>query len=85
MIYGDGKPKPAGTWDYYAGAAPGGGHWSADCQTFSAGCFQWVPKKNGGTKRGRVQHRVRGPIGNPSEVFEAAREYCERKNKENEK
>lgn len=29
-------------------------------QTFSLGCFEWLPRKSGGLKRGKVKVRVSG-------------------------
>ncbi|MDO3431216.1 hypothetical protein QWJ46_00815 [Rhizobium sp. CBN3] len=49
--------------------------------TFTLGCFQWVKKSSGkGLKRGKVQHRVKGKTSDPKPAYEAAREYCAKKN-----
>ena len=85
----DPEPKPAGTWDFKGACAPthirGGKYSGGIGETFSLGCFQWVPMARGaGTKPGKVSYRVKGMRHDPAPAFNAAAEYCARKNAERE-
>ncbi len=69
IIYGDNKPKPAGTWDYSLNVT--------DCMNvelngseYSVKIFQWAPKKSkpGETRAGSVAFRCRGYLGDPTAV-----------------
>ena len=77
-------PKPAGTWDFYGACAPDDETGMASRranESFTLGCFQWVPMARGeGTKAGKVQKRIRGASGNPAAAFNAARAYCAERN-----
>ena len=45
--------------------------------TFSVGCFQWLPKKNGkGLKKSAVKFRVRGYVRDAEDVYSAAEKIC---------
>ena len=47
-------------------------------QTFSVGCFEWIPRADGkGLKRGRVKFRVRGKVSEAEEVYACAEKICE--------
>lgn len=84
----DPEPKPAGTWDFRGACAPeplpdGGFRKNGMSETFTLGCFQWVPLARGkGTKAGRVVYRVKGHTSAPAAAFAAAEAYCVRKNSE---
>ena len=47
--------------------------------TFSVGCFQWIPKTSGqGLKKSAVKFRVKGYVSNPEKVYQKAAEICEK-------
>lgn len=71
---GSGQPKPAGTWDWYGAYDPAHRkQWGM--QTFSIGVFQWLPKKEGGVKRGKSVARFTGPIGQAQDIYAQARAF----------
>ena len=73
--------KYEGMWDFSGSCAPGSATFS--CETFSLGCFQWLKKADGkGWKKSAVRYRVKGMTADPEPTFEAARKYCEKKNKQ---
>lgn len=77
------EPKPAWTWDFYGACAPNEDDAVAHArqETFTLGCFQWEPKSRGpGVKKGKVRYRVKGKMDDPKKAFDAARDYCARKN-----
>jgi len=46
--------------------------------TFSVGCFQWLPKSNGkGLKKSAVKFRIRGYVSNPGPVYKMAETICD--------
>ena len=45
-------------------------------QTFSVGCFQWLPKSGKGLKRGRVKFRVKGGVRLADKVYVVAEQFC---------
>jgi len=68
---GDGKPKPAGTWDFW-----GSELFILSWETVSVGVFQWVPKSSGkGTKKSVVVKRLRDSDRN--RLIQDAVECCE--------
>ena len=69
--FGDGIPKPEGTWDYYGACAPGNREFSYSYNTFTLGIFQWVASKSG-TKRGKVVRRIKGYASAPFTAFDEA-------------
>lgn len=71
---GNGQPKPAGTWDWYGAYDPAHRkQWGM--KSFSIGVFQWLPKKEGGVKRGKSVTRFMGPIGQAPGVYAQARAF----------
>lgn len=69
------EPGPAGTHAFYGTCAP------IECfrnttETFSVGCFEWVPASGGGTKRGPTKVRVKGWTYNPQWVYDRAVKVC---------
>lgn len=64
-------------WDWSGSCVPGSGRCFA---TFSVGCFQWLPKKSGGLKKGRVAIRFGGPRHKPQEVYDKAQAWCDAQN-----
>lgn len=75
------KQNPV-AWEYdWDGAYVPGSEFMASCRTFSVGIFQWVPKVGGkGLKRSAVKTRIRGLVANPQEVYQKAREMCDKLN-----
>lgn len=72
---GDGRPKPAGTWDWYGCLDPVHAPRS-NCDTFSIGVFQWQAKGSGkGTKKGRSIKRFSGWTKSPEAAYSKARVY----------
>ena len=53
-------------------------------QTFSVGCFQWLPRDGvrPGLKKGKVQKRFAGQTSNAQQVYAQAQAWCDQKNKE---
>ena len=49
-------------------------------ETFSVGCFQWLPRVDGGLKRGKVVERFSGRTDAPDEVFAKAAVWCAERN-----
>lgn len=43
---------------------------------FSVACFEYIPKKSGGVKRGPVKVRVKGRLERPQAVYYKATEIC---------
>lgn len=79
------EPKAAGTWDFYGACAPAenadGTYGYVGGETFTLGCFQWVPMARGKkVKKGKVQYRVKGISTDPAAAFKAARDFCAKKN-----
>lgn len=75
MTLGDGKPKAAGTWDWYGELDPAH-HEGSDWNTFSIGVFQWVPKWDGKTtKKGKSVKRFSAPVHAPEEAYTKARAF----------
>lgn len=75
-MLGDGKPKPAGTWDYYGSLDPAHHRGTWSMLTFSVGVFQWAKKGRGAvTKRTGAVKRFSGPVAAPHEVYEKALAY----------
>ena len=77
---GDGKPKPAGTWDYYGQYDPAyPGRNRCMGETFSVGIFQWVLRYTpdgifrGKTKRGKAINHIRGFCSDADQVYNRAR------------
>lgn len=75
-------PKPAGTWDFYGACAPyqradGSFEPGYHSDTFTLGCFQWVPMSDPRhTKKGKVVKRFKGRSDDPKPAFDAARAWC---------
>jgi hypothetical protein len=68
-------------WDFDGACDPNKHPEWSSASTFSVGCFQWIPRSSKkGLKRGRVEHRVRGFVSNPEEVYARARAYCAKMN-----
>lgn len=62
----------------FSGSCEPGKHYCGGMETFSVGVFEVLPKVDGkGTKHGKVQVRVKGPISNPEAVYAKAREVVE--------
>lgn len=76
---GDGKPKEAGTWDWFGACAPAGNQHYVAHVTFSVGVFQWVGKQSGGTKRGKIVKRISGSVYEPQSVYDEANAECDRR------
>lgn len=71
---GNGQPKPVGTWDWYGAYDPAHRkQWGM--KSFSIGVFQWLPKKEGGVKRGKSVTRFMGPVAQASGVYAQARAF----------
>jgi hypothetical protein len=69
-------------WDFFGAWDPTGRANQHLTETFSIGCFQWVPTANGkDLKRGKVMWRVKGRVEDARAVREKADEYCARMNK----
>ena len=70
-------PKPY-EWDFHGNCDPIEGLYaSARFATFSVGCFQWLPRKAGGLKRGKVEKRFSGPTADAASVRAAAQAWCD--------
>lgn len=80
MNYGNGEPKPVGTWDFYGSCAPGNAYYGYI--TFTLGIFQWLPARRG-VKRGKVVQRVKGYSSKPKVAYAKAIEIVEGKNATN--
>jgi hypothetical protein len=71
------EPGPAGTHAFYGACAPLEG-FRDTTETFSVGCFEWIPASNGKTKRGPVKVRVKGFCDEPEVVYSYAAYVCEK-------
>lgn len=72
-------------WDWSGSCDPSKGrNRSLAFQTFSVGCFQWLPRTGvrPGLKKGKVQKRFVGPTSDPQQVYAQAQAWCDAKNKE---
>jgi len=75
MTLGDGKPKPAGTWDYYGACDPAHRQFHSN-GSFSVGVFRWLEKAGGvSTKRGLVVKRIAGHVSEAQKVYAQALAY----------
>jgi len=75
MTLGDGKPKPAGTWDYYGARDPAYRQFHSN-GSFSVGVFRWLRKADGlSTKRGPVVKRFTGHVFGAQKVYAQALAY----------
>ena len=68
------EPK-IGTHGYDGAYCPGARRTSW-MQSFSVGCFEWLPKKGGGVKRSKAKVRVRGSTRDAELVYERAEDVC---------
>lgn len=66
-------------WAWAGQCAPGqtGGR---RYETFSVGCFQWLPRSDGGLKKGKVVERFQGRTDAPDEVYARAAAWCAERN-----
>lgn len=69
------EPGPVGTHAFYGACAPLGGFRNT-AETFSVGCFEWIPASGGGTKRGPVKVRIKGWTSHSQVVYDFAAEIC---------
>ena len=75
MTLGDGKPKPAGTWDYYGACDPAHSQFHST-GSFSVGVFKWLRKADGqSTKHGLVRKRFAGHVSEAQKVYAQALAY----------
>ena len=82
MTYGDGLPKPVGTWDYFGACVPEVDQ-RYSTATFSLGIFQWLPKSRGKeTKRGKVMLRISGKVSERDSVIGKALAEVDKRNAE---
>ena len=74
------NPKPY-EWDWHGQCDPAGCP-GIRVETFSVGCFQWIPRTGvrPGLKKGKVVQRFAGPISNPKDVYKRAQAWCDAKN-----
>lgn len=74
VTLGDGRPKEAGTWDWYGRNDPA--HGQTGVASFSIGLFQWEPNASGeGTKKGKIVKRLLGPVQQAAGVYAHARAF----------
>lgn len=76
------NPKPY-EWDWHGQFEPHrkrNRYWNME--TFSVGCFQWIPEKLIGLKRGPVAKRFRGRTSDPQAVYAKAQAWCDERNAE---
>ena len=71
------EPGTAGTHAFYGACAPLEGFRNT-AETFSVGCFEWIPALGGGTKRGPVKVRIKGSCDAPEAVYNCAAYVCEK-------
>ena len=69
------EPGPAGTHAFYGMCAPTE-VFAPTYQTFSVGCFEWVPASKRKTKRGPTKVRVTGWSNQPQVVYNCAADVC---------
>jgi len=73
-----------GKWDYDGACDPLDGGDYTGMETFTLGCWQWVPRGRGGNgiglKPGKVQYRVKGHVGTPEDAHYRAKRWCDGKN-----
>lgn len=68
-------------YDFDGACAPHQPHYTGNCETFTLGVFQWLPKAgNKGLKRGRVFYRIKGFRGFASQAYETARAFVAKHN-----
>lgn len=66
-------------WAWAGQCAPGKAG-SRRYETFSVGCFQWLPRSDGGLKKGKVVERFQGRTDAPDEVYARAAAWCAERN-----
>ena len=72
----DSTPVIIGTHGWSGSCAPGG-LCPYRTETFSVGCFEWLPSaKQGTAKKGKCKVRVYGQTDNPQPVYEEAERIC---------
>ena len=75
MTLGDGKRKPAGTWDYYGACDPAYRRFHSN-GGFSVGVFRWQHTADGrSTKRGLIVQRFTGHVYEAPKVYAQALLY----------
>lgn len=76
------NPKPY-EWDWSGSCDPSRG-FGLRVETFSVGCFQWIPRTGvrPGLKKGKVQKRFAGPTSDAKRIYKQAQAWCDQKNKE---
>lgn len=75
------KPQPY-EWDWFGSCDPGRS-FGIRVETFSVGCFQWIPRANvrHGLKRGKVVKRFTGSTSYPKDVYKRAQAWCDEQNR----
>ena len=70
-------------WDWYGDCDPAVRP-GVRVETFSVGCFQWIPRTGvrPGLKKGKVMKRFSGSTDNPKAVYRRAQAWCDMKNSE---
>jgi hypothetical protein len=69
-------PAEGGSHAWHGNCDPARYHHGYPTETFSVGCFQWLPKAKGGLKRGPALVRVYGSTSKPELVYAKAKQIC---------